>query len=89
MAFDRKLYSECKKLAMWNLEHQPFQYTGTLKEWVLSTLSTAGEYIRKQQYEQAKAIKDAVIECTNKHLPEKDRIDINTVIKEKYLFKTK
>ena len=87
MAFNKKLYKECKKLILWNLEHPYFLYDGTPKDFVLGILSSCGEYIKKQQYEQAKAIKDAVIEYINKYLPENDKVDINTVIKEKYMFK--
>lgn len=87
MAFNKKLYNECKKLTLWNLENIPFVYSGSLKDWVLSFLYSVGEYIKKGQYEQAKAIKDAVTECINKYLPEDEKIDINTVIKEKYLYK--
>lgn len=87
MAFNKKLYNECKKLTLWNLEHQSFQYSGSLKDWILSFLYSAGEYIKKEQYEQAKAIKDAVTECINKYLSDDEKIDINTAIKEKYLYK--
>ena len=87
MEFNKKLYKECKKLTLWNLEHAPFQYGGSLKDWILSFLSDAGYYIKKEQYEEAKAIKDAVTEYINKYLPEDEKIDINTAIKEKYLYK--
>lgn len=87
MAFNKKLYNECKKLTLWNLEHQSFLYHGSTKDWVLSFLYNAGEYIKKEQYEQAKAIKDAVTEYINKYLSEDEKIDINTAIKEKYLYK--
>ena len=89
MAFNRKLYKECKKLTLWNLEHPGCFYSGTQKDLVLETLSTCGKYIEKQQYEQAKGIKDAVTEYLNKYLPEKDKLDINAVIKEKYLYEQK
>ena len=87
MAFNKKLYEESKKLTLWNLENAPFQYFGSLKDWILGFLSGAGEYIKKEQYEQDKGIKDAVTECLNKHLPEDEKTDINTAIKEKYLYK--
>ena len=89
MAFNKKLYEESKKLTLWNLENAPFQYSGSLKDWILSFLYSAGEYIKKAQYEQAKGIKDAVTECINKYLSENEKIDINTAIKEKYLYKNK
>ena len=53
----------------------------------MGLLHLAGEYIKKEQYEQAKGIKDAVTECINKLLAEGEKIDINTAIKEKYLYK--
>ena len=87
MAFNKKIYKECKKLTLWNLEHAPFQYQGSAKDWILGFLYSAGEYIKKEQYEQAKAIKDAVTECINKYLSDDEKIDINTTIKEKYLYK--
>ena len=87
MAFNKKLYEESKKLTLWNIEHAPFQYSGSVKDWILGFLHLAGEYIKKEQYEQAKAIKDAVTECVNKHVPKDEKIDINTSIKEEYLYK--
>ena len=87
MAFNKKLYEESKKLTLWNLENIPLQYSGSIKDWILSFLYSAGEYIKKEQYEQAKGIKDAVTEYINKYLPENENIDINTVIKEKYSHK--
>ena len=87
MAFNKKLYKECKKLTLCNLEHTHFQYSGSLKDWILGFLYRAGEYIKKGQYEQAKGIKDAVTEYINKYLPQGEKIDINTSIKEEYLYK--
>ena len=87
MAFNKKLYEESKKLTLWNLENIPLQYYGSIKDWILSFSHSAGEYIKKEQYEQAKGIKDAVTEYINKYLPENEKIDINTVIKEKYSHK--
>lgn len=87
MAFNKKLHEESKKLTLWNLEHVPFQYSGSVTDWILGFLHLAGEYIKKEKYEQAKGIKDAVTECINKLLAEGEKIDINTAIKEKYLYK--
>ena len=87
MAFNKKLYIECKKLTLWNLEHPSFLYEGNPKDWILGILSSCGEYVKRQQYEQAKAIKDAVTEYINKYLSENDKLDINTIIKEKYLYR--
>ena len=82
--FDKHLYEQCKKITAWSLRNVPCFYTGTQKDLILTTLEPMGMFIKRGQYEMAKAIKDAVIEYMNEYLPEKDRIPLNAIINEKY-----
>ena len=62
MAFDNELYDGCKQIASNMLHNIPFQYGGTIEDWVLGSLSMIGELNMEESYEGAKAIKDAVNE---------------------------
>jgi hypothetical protein len=88
MAFDKTLYDGCKQIASNMLRNIPFQYSGTLEDWVLGSLSMIGELNMEENYEGSKAVKDAVIEFVNENLPEDGRIGLNELINEKY-FKAK
>ncbi|MFV0587510.1 hypothetical protein [Bacteroides reticulotermitis] len=89
MAFDKELYEGCKQIASNMLHHIPFQYNGTIENWVLGTLSMIDDLNMEENYEGSKAVKDAVVEFINEKLPEgEERIQLSAVINEKY-FKAK
>lgn len=87
MAFDKELYAGCKQIASNMLHHIPFQYDGTIEDWVLGTLSMVDELNIEENYEGSKAIKDSVTEFINENLPEEERIGLNEIINEKYFKK--
>lgn len=84
MAFDKTLYDGCKQIASNMLHRIPFQYSGTIEDWVLSSLSMIDGLNMEENYEGAKAVKDAVVEFINENLPENERVGLNELINEKY-----
>lgn len=89
MAFDKELYEGCKHIASNMLHHIPFQYNGTIENWVLGVLSMIDDLNMEENYEGSKAVKDAVVEFINEKLPEgEERIQLSAVINENY-FKRK
>lgn len=90
MAFDKELYEGCKQIASNMLHHIPFQYNGTIENWVLGTLSMIDDLNMEENYEGSKAVKDAVVEFINEKLPEgEERIQLRAIINEKYFKREK
>lgn len=73
--FDKKHYNEIKRFMDWQLNHRPFQSTCTCPfKWAKSKVKLVSYCVSVEDYEGAKACKDAIKDFLNKFLPVTDKI---------------
>lgn len=81
MAFDRKHYREIKNYMMDRLMRPPCHYTGNNPiDWAVGFFDLISDCVAREDYEGAKATRDAIIEFLNSfgaEIPEDARLNLN------------
>ena len=86
-SFDEELYNGYKEIADNVLKNTPCYYSGSFEEWCTMLLPMIEDFVKQDDFEACKAIKDSFIGYVNKYIPnEEDKIKVTALIDFDKLF---